>query len=426
MSKKLSPLIVSYHSSLNSGDRALLEMNIKQLQAAFNCSKVTVTANWPNESYFQETTLFDTVASPWKLIDIRPGVSAWIQILRYMQSLAMARMYQAGFRSGIPAEWQSIFKTYAECDVVAAVSSTNFYSTGRYGWPFPVKIFIVELADLFHKPFYIMPQSIGPLRWQWEKKMLRSMYEKARIVFLRDQVSMRLADEIKLTKERYRFAPDPAFAYPSASEEAALQCLNRYGFCKGRSAMGMTVIPWQGKWVSGMVMENYYASMARFLSEFHNKTGADVYIFNQVTGPTILDDDRAGTKILLKHMGGGRDWLKNVDEVLPAAMLKACYGQMDLFLATRMHSGIFALGMNVPVVFIGYITKTRGLMEWLGLEDWVVDLAAVNDEILLQKTLMAWDECAERKEKLAGIIPAIVRQVFETAEVIQQDYGSIG
>ena len=209
---KPSVLLINYHSSLNCGDQALLEVNLQQITNGLNPSKISVAVNWPNEPYFQKAQKFQVVTSPWELIGSADYAPAWLQMARTLQGYLQARLFKMGNQRLSPG-WKALFTAYQQADVVASVSGTHFYTTGRYGWPYPVKGLMVDLAYLFDKPLYVLPQSIGPLRWNWERNMLRSLYSRARIVYLRDQFSMRLAQSIGLPQERVRFSPDPAFAF---------------------------------------------------------------------------------------------------------------------------------------------------------------------------------------------------------------------
>jgi len=71
----------------------------------------------------------------------------------------------------------------------------------------------------------------------------------------------------------------------------------------------------------------------------------------------------------------------HINQAVKPALLKACYGYMQAFLASRLHSGVFALGMNVPTIFIGYLSKTHGVLEALGLETNVIDLKDLMSKI---------------------------------------------
>lgn len=169
-------------------------------------------------------------------------------------------------------------------------------------------------------------------------------------------------------------------------------------------------------------MANYYDELGKFIKIFIQTTHGKIFLFNQVTGPTSLDDDRGAANLLINNMKVLDKRCIYVNEVLPPALLKACYGQMDLIIATRMHSGIFAMGMGVPVLYIGYLQKTRGLMEWLGLSDWVVELNQVNHKVLLDKTNQALIERDKRKTILLQKLPSILEEIENTPLLIRKAY----
>ena len=424
-SKITSVLIINYHSSLNSGDRALLETNILQIKNAFQPATITVAVNWPNESYFNNSIEFQVVPSLWQLVGSAKYAPAWIQIIRSLGSAIQAYFYKWGLKFLVLPGWRKLYDAYNQAEIIVSVSGTHFYTTGKYGWPFPLKALMVEIAHIFQKPLYIMPQSIGPRRWKWEQNLLNSVYNRARVILLRDQASMRLAAEINLPSRHVFFAPDPAFAFQESGKEKALNILRKYGYKDTDLTIGFTLIPWQGRWLEQSTIQNYFRCVANVFRRTAKEFGVKVYLFNQVTGPTPFDDDRLAAQSLIEIIGKDAKWFTYVDEILTPGDLKACYGCMDLFLASRMHSGIFALSMNVPVVFIGYISKTKGLMERLGLDDWVINLEDLDEEKLWAKIQTALVQRNERTEHLRSIIPPVIQAVNSTYQKLKEDYESM-
>ena len=58
---------------------------------------------------------------------------------------------------------------------------------------------------------------------------------------------------------------------------------------------------------------------------------------------------------------------------------------MDYFVGTRMHSNIFATSMAVPTTAIAYEKKTNGIMETVGLQNYVVEINDITAEELYNK-----------------------------------------
>jgi colanic acid/amylovoran biosynthesis protein len=51
---------------------------------------------------------------------------------------------------------------------------------------------------------------------------------------------------------------------------------------------------------------------------------------------------------------------------------------MDFFVATRLHSAIYALKAGVPVVAVAYEPKTIGIFKDLDLSEFVLDIRSID------------------------------------------------
>ena len=69
---------------------------------------------------------------------------------------------------------------------------------------------------------------------------------------------------------------------------------------------------------------------------------------------------------------------------------------MDGMVATRMHTSIFALTNNVPAISIGYQPKSKGMVDFFGMEHYFCDIRNITSASLF--TLLC--ELIENKEAL--------------------------
>lgn len=422
-----SPTILIYnvHSTLNAGDRALLECTLQQLGTNFAGARFIIVSNWPDEPFYAEQGL-EVVPSAWICAGVTQRRPIVAQILAASWGWKAAWLEaHLGLRLA-RGDWRRLFDAYRQADLAVGVAGNQYFSTGRFGWPFPVTALAPALGHLFGKPVYTMPQSLGPLRRGWERRLLRWVYGPNRQVQVRDSVSLELARQIGLPAEKLAFIPDIAFDFEPAPREEALAVLRRYGFEPGRPAVGATVIADPGRSQPPGGIAAYYAATAEVLRRLGERLGLPVYIFVQVSGPTPQEDDRLAARQMLERLGPGGAHVRLVDEALPPALLKACYGCLDLFLPTRMHSGIFAMTMGVPCVFVGYLTKTRGVLQALGLEDWMVQVGSVETEALWQKVEAAWNERAERAERLRQVLPHVIADCRRSGKWIAEDFARHG
>jgi len=111
-----------------------------------------------------------------------------------------------------------------------------------------------------------------------------------------------------------------------------------------------------------------------------------------------------------------------IDEPWSSDELQAAYGQMDLFIGTRLHSNIFALTAGTPVLAIAYYYKTHGVMQMLGLSDWTIDIAAVDSETLTGLLEKLWSHRQEIHLHLASKLPEVQQQARSVARLIREDW----
>jgi colanic acid/amylovoran biosynthesis protein len=110
--------------------------------------------------------------------------------------------------------------------------------------------------------------------------------------------------------------------------------------------------------------------------------GGVVVLFAQCCGPSAAEDDRQVNARLFAR-AAQPDRVLVIAEALPPDVLQAAYGQMDYFIGTRMHSVILALNAGVPALAIGYLHKTRGVLDELGLSDYCYDIEMLTAETLI-------------------------------------------
>ena len=414
-------LIINFHSSLNAGDLALLLATRDLIQQLLPDPVISVSANWPNEPLYQENR-FQTVPSLRSIIhddgESKPLSQLW-KLIRLLIWFHSGGKHNPICSSGIHVEnLLELKKAYLEADLIFAAPGNQLYSSGKFGWPYPVTIAAIQLANWYKKPLIVLPQSIGPLHRNWEKRLLFRAYSPAKLIFLRDAISLRLADKIGLDRSKVRFGWDLAFRLQPAKPFISHEILRLSGVRSDKLKIGITLIPVMGKSLNRGDVQNYYQALKQALKKFSQMQNVQLVLFNQVSGPSLVEDDRVPTKLFFEDLK--RDGVDAifVDDDLDPEKLKACYGQMDMFVASRLHSGIFSFGMGVPTLFIGYLTKTIGLLESLGMPEIGLDLSNINPEILLSKLLWLWDNLDEQRARIQAKLVTIKHEMDEQEQVL--------
>jgi len=420
-------LVINIHSSQNAGDAALLEEAIKSLfllspseiVLATNNLDIDVSKFFYTENIRVVLSFTGHFASPnrrrvWRIDRMLWGI---------LFSLIVLLWYRVTRRlpNWLPAVWRDSFKAYADADLVISCPGNIFFTMGRVGLPFLVSAYTAAYALMMGKPLYVMPQSIGPLNRWWERALVRLLYSRARLIFVREPISLRLALEIGLPRTKLHLVPDLAFAYTPASSEEATNLLKEIAGQLEGPLVGVTVINRLIRYIDNDAWEQYEKSIAYALSKFIGKYGGNIIFFPQVTGPTAKEDDRVAARRIIAKMGDP-SYAVVIEKPLSPNLLKATYGLMDIFVATRMHSAIFALSMKVPTLLIGYLHKVMGLAQMLSLEEWVIDLRSVTENVFWERLQALWLNRHTLREHLGNTVPSIETKVGEVGQIIKRDF----
>lgn len=425
MSKASDPLnilLVNFHSTMNAGDLGLLISTRDFLKSAFPACEIEVSANWPEEPALRENG-FTVIPSTYSLAGLNKCLSVLRQIKNFFTTIDQLCDINPKHLFSNP-EVNHFRSSYNNADLIMSVPGNQFFSKGRFGWPFPVNITDILLAHRYHKPLIILPQSIGPLNRWWEKALIRSGYGKARWIFLRDDYSLKLAESLGLPFEKVRYVPDLALRLQPANSDDAIEKLRSYGVDFRRPTLGITLISRMTRSLNSETISIYYEIMETSLEKFARMFGIQLVFFNQVTGPMVQENDGIPTARIVASLKQNCIEAFHIEEKLSPAMLKACYGQMDTFLASRLHSGIYSIGMSVPTLFIGYLTKTRGVVESLSLEDSYIDITELSQDIVLTKLVSLWVNRDEKRRSLYKIIKVAQQKIDDTAIFLRGYYGS--
>lgn len=424
-------LLVNLYSSQNAGDAAALEVTISQLRRAFPYLRLSLSM--PDPAYHAEDESVDVLNSflglwrPWG--QDRNSRPKW-RLVAMSAALADTLWAALKFRlrrrpqQGILTSERGLIEAYLRADFVVSAAGMNFYTMGRLGLPLLTSLYTAGYAVMLGKPLYIISQSIGPFHRSWERWLMRWLLSKAALVFVRDTGSWRLLGDMGLAGPRYRLFPDIVFAFQGALPDQGIQLLNQYGIDvkRDRPLLGCTVVNRFIRSIPQEVWDNYEKSLIGAIRRFIESHGGKVIFFPQTTGPTQMEDDRESAQRVVAKIRETTDGIVYVDQPQPAAVLKSAYGLMDLCLATRAHAAVFALASEVPALVVGYHWKARGIMEILGLDEWVLDIDSVNEDLLSARLEALWKERHRVRSTLRRTIPDVVQRIEGLGPIIAEDF----
>lgn len=247
------------------------------------------------------------------------------------------------------------------------------------------------IPKLLHKRVILFPNSIGGFANKLAEVMCARVLRRLDMLCIRENRSSGWITQFRIDPNKVRMVPDIVFVlripprYEVENLLAKMAILGR----TGGPLVGVTVRDWHfpGHPRPDEAREAYLWSIAHVIDHLQTKHKGTVLLVPQVVVGSHDNDLVFSREVLSKCSVRKRLFLANID--MTPEELKGIYGAMDLVIGTRMHSNILALGAGIPCIAIAYLEKTWGVMEDLGLSDWVIDIAQCEVNMLQEKVDLA-------------------------------------
>lgn len=403
--------ITDFYCASNRGDAAILEGMINSLGKYFPESEIIVL------SYFPEVTkIINKIPSDEPLIDTS-NLS-----LRKLLGVIYLTVWAWSYKSGVKLPEFGRNKQisyYLNCDCLISVGGGH--TNDNYRPAILGRLFNLYFAKLLGKPVIIYAQSIGPFNTKKYKTLARVILNRVDLILLRDHKSKVVLDKIGVTVPPIHVMADAAFSLHPYDPDVGKDLLRREGFDikNEKLKVSISVRKWSFYEQNNIRGHEQYiltiAAVADYLIETKN---AEVIFASTCTGfGGYHNDDRIVAHEVVNNM-------KNDAKILcgeySPRQLSSIYGNMDLHIGTRMHSNILAMLSRTPVVAIQYEFKTSGLMEFFGLNDFVLDVNQINSESLIYLVEKAISEKDWIGQQIFRKLPELRRQADNNARLTHE------
>lgn len=243
-----------------------------------------------------------------------------------------------------------------------------------------------RLARFFHKPYLMLPQTLGPfdlkgIFWPMAKRSL----EKASLVIARDKQSFDFVKEN--TKQQKAFESlDMAFFLPYQPFFLDKKMVN--------VGLNISALLWNG----GYTYDNQFCLKLNYRSLIHNiicyfleKTDCILHLVpHVVSSSNNVENDYQVSYDLLREYHHKRLVLSPF--FLNPIEAKGYIASLDFFMGARMHACIAAYSSNVPVVPMSYSRKFNGLFEDTLSYHFVLDMINLDENMALDMCIKAFQE----------------------------------
>lgn len=300
--------------------------------------------------------------------------------------------------------WSGLWKLFQNSDLIVDLtmgdSFSDIYGAKRFFFATLMKVMAIKSKSTF----ILGPQTYGPYKKQWVKKMAAHVIKHSSVVYARDAMSKELAE--KISSRMVRLTTDVAFALPYESLPRREAEYVHIGF----NPSGLL-------WCGGYTKDN----------QFHLTVDYKEYCYKVIEG--LIANPRYKV-YLIPHVGtdngGGveNDYTVccRLHEKFPQTTIlepiktpmdaKKFIASMDVFIGARMHATIAAVSAGVATIPFSYSRKFEGLYKNLQYEHMVHALSDTTDNAIAY-TL----SCVESYKNLKKDVDEARSQVIQLQSV---------
>ncbi len=371
-------IVNSFHRD-DKGDAALLHVLIDQLKSIDETADIAIASmenprDFPafyrgrNIGSFELHSSSHIYRAPWHLF-----MKAYLFIVMVIVGTCRGR---GGWL--FPREVRKIFRECQTADLVVSVGGGYFITKKDLGSRLHL-LFALQtliLCKKLGKKVMTAPVSVGPFQMSYEAKYTAWLLKKIDHVFLREDISKKYflnsVNQLPLNIHR---APDSAFAFFPDGEYDIRSIV---GAIDGDLVLAISVRNWMEKEKQD-IYEQAHADLIDHIAEKYPNI-KPVFI-PQCTFPHADDDDRTVAERIVIRSKSKKVYV--IKEEIDYIKVKLAYAKADFIIGTRFHSMVFGLAYFVPGIAIEYEHKTRGIMQDLGLEEWVININDVDTDRLV-------------------------------------------
>ncbi len=380
--------LLANHAIANVGDHAILQETLRLLNQAFPTARITLVFNDPQPAQAAYPH-YQVVASAVSIATTLDAQGNYILASRIKRMQLIGRLLwltllaRLGLRRNHSSDAvDELLEAIAGADLVLGCGGGYVYSDPDevFGW-FTLVLMPFIMAHLLARRVILLPQSIGPLPNIRQRWLAAWVVRHAWLTIVREQISLRFLQSLRIDQHAI-IGPDLAFGMPSAAQEQHPKLVEQFGIRALQPSMivGITAINWAGQSYTFGAQNTYEAALIQAVNTL-TAEGAAIIFFAQCTGPSAAEDDRrVAARIQAHATHPERIFLA---PLLNPQELQSAYGEIDLLIGTRMHSVILASNQGTPAVAIGYLHKTAGILQDMGLQQRGLEIGTVTSEQIL-------------------------------------------
>lgn len=296
------------------------------------------------------------------------------------------------------------FKIFKKADYILDIgqgdSFADIYGKGRFMWIDQIH----TIARKYHKPYCLLPQTIGPFENERIREKAIKSIEKASLCMARDKQSYDYVTKNVPQQKNVCECIDVAFFLPY---ETISQDKNYI-----HVGINISALLWHGGYTRnnqfGLKCE-YQSLVRQLIDYFLNQENVKVHLVPHVVGSErSIENDYAVSYDLWREYDNPNLVLAPL--ALGPIEIKSYIAGLDFFTGARMHATIGAFSAGVPVVPMAYSRKFNGLfLDTLSYYH-MVDMKTLDNDDIVDVIKIAYANRNDLKKEIEHQMSTTVKE----------------
>ena len=423
---KMKILLTHAYAKDNKGDAAIISVLLQQLNNAFPTSTIIISI-YDDDTKYKDFEGHRVISNSMYISVYRFRKKAlkliyacYIEISLLLWAL-LYRILGYSIPFILPERARNIAGEYVASDLFVPVGGGYLRTKKGIAGSIDLLLLLnpIFIGSLLKKPIILYTQSIGPFATSFQRWVTGVVLNRTQLIFVREGHTILTLKTIGVKAKLITRTTDAGFLFDSAKEFQLSDIIKDAEALKAKTLVGITV----RKWLNQEGQNNFEKAVAKFINMITEDEDKNIRILfiPQVTSTTHNDDDRVVASRIV-DLVVNKQQVFNCTDAYDHYELKKLYSCLDFLVGTRFHSVIFSLTSYVPALAIEYEYKTSGIMNDLGLSEWVIPIEQVTADNLYEKFRQLLSEGDIYKQKLRDVLPEYILKAKEVENQMKDAY----
>ena len=253
---------------------------------------------------------------------------------------------------------------------------------------------LMNYAKRKKKPVMVYANGIGPINKKFNRILTRRVLNKVDLITLRDEDSKVFLDDLGVVNKNIVVTADPVFTMQPSDKNRISEIFQSEGIPREKPLIGVAIRSWKN---APNLVDDISKAIVKILDE---------YDVNIILIPMHYPEDLDISMSVLKNVS--RDGLYILKEQYSVEDIMGIINELELIIAMRLHSLIYATTQGTPMIGLIYDPKIEGFLNFIDIEN-MCNVENLKVEELLHNIKTVWEDrvniskrLKEGDEKLKG------------------------